>query len=418
MISKNILLKDILSYTISKIFPGLAGLLSVVLFFKIAGADNYGKYSLYLAQCNLIAAVAFGWLNQANLRYYTLDFDSPEYLLSQKKSLIYSCLVSFIFLLILASIQKLSMNIWLISYVTIFSIGGFNYLKTQYQIKLVPKKIIQITFFNSVLSLLIPIGLLFFEKNERMILIGIGISNLIVILFSKRAVIFNQPFAHLIIKTKNGNKLLKKWFKYGSSLSIWFALGLALPFFDRLFINKYLSTIELGVYAGSQELLTKIFSLIIFPLTLALHPRIINYWNDLKVIEAIKLIKWGFKIISLIGLTLFIFFWHFEEFFFQIIIKLIPEFKVEYKPIIFPLLVSGLTWQLSFISHKILELKEKTKTMVLLLSFSLVINIIGNIYFIPLFGIISTAYISLICSLFYCLSTTLYSINTIIKLKV
>tara|TARA_Y100000741_G_C18254317_1_gene558380 strand:- start:1422 stop:2678 length:1257 start_codon:yes stop_codon:yes gene_type:complete len=417
MISKKILLRDIISYTISKIFPGLAGLLSVVVFFKIVGADTYGKYSLYLSQCNLIVAVAFGWLNQANLRYYTLDVDSAEYFSSQKKSFFYSSLVSFLLLAGLALIQPLSINIWLISYLTIFAIGGINYLKTQYQIKLAPKKVIQITFFNSLLSLLIPIGLLFFEKNERMILIGVGISNLIVILFTKRAEIFNQPFAYFIDKSKNSNKLLRKWFKYGSSLSIWFALGLALPFFDRLFINKYSSTIELGVYAGSQELLTKIFSLIIFPLTLALHPRIINYWNDLKIIEAIKLIKWGFKIIILIGLTLFIFFWHFEELIFQAIIKLIPEFKVENKPIIFPLLLSGLTWQLSFITHKILELKEKTKIMVLLLSFSLIINIIGNIHFIPLKGIISTAYISLVSSLFYCISTTLYSINIIIKLK-
>ena len=63
------LFKDTLFYTISKIIPGLTGLISVVLFFRLIGAEEYGKYSIIFSFTNLIAAFSFGWLNQSILRY-------------------------------------------------------------------------------------------------------------------------------------------------------------------------------------------------------------------------------------------------------------------------------------------------------------------------------------------------------------
>ena len=80
MIHQLTVFRDTFYYAISKIVPGLSGLVSVVFFIRIVGPEEYGKYSLFLAQCNLIVAIAFGWLNQANLRYFSKDKDSSELL--------------------------------------------------------------------------------------------------------------------------------------------------------------------------------------------------------------------------------------------------------------------------------------------------------------------------------------------------
>jgi len=63
------LIRDALYYSISKIIPGLAGLISVIFFFRWVGAEEYGKYSIIFSFTNLIAAFSFGWLNQSIIRY-------------------------------------------------------------------------------------------------------------------------------------------------------------------------------------------------------------------------------------------------------------------------------------------------------------------------------------------------------------
>ena len=63
------LAKDTVYYSISKMIPGLAGVVFVILFFRLIGAEEYGKYSIIFSFANLIAAFSFGWLNQSILRY-------------------------------------------------------------------------------------------------------------------------------------------------------------------------------------------------------------------------------------------------------------------------------------------------------------------------------------------------------------
>jgi O-antigen/teichoic acid export membrane protein len=173
----------------------------------------------------------------------------------------------------------------------------------------------------------------------------------------------------------------------------------------------------LGVYAGIQELLTRIFSITIFPLTLALHPRIMNLWNKSKKQEAIQTIKWGVGImIGFVTILLFIM-WMFENVIFDIIHLAIPQMSSQHKTLIIPLLSAGFLWQFSFLAHKMLELKEQTKIMVMFLLFSLLINIVGNSVFIPRMGVQATANTAFISALAYCLLTGIYSIMAIVRSK-
>ena len=75
------LLRDSLYYSISKIVPGLIGVICVIFFFRWMGAVEYGKYSIIFSFTNLIAAFSFGWLNQSILRYRS-NFNSSKKILS------------------------------------------------------------------------------------------------------------------------------------------------------------------------------------------------------------------------------------------------------------------------------------------------------------------------------------------------
>ena len=66
---------------------------------------------------------------------------------------------------------------------------------------------------------------------------------------------------------------------------------------------------------------------------------------------------------------------------------------------------------------KMLELKEKTMLMAFFILLAILINIIGNIIFIPIIGILATAYTAATSAIVYCLLTATFSVNSLIKLK-
>ena len=419
MIPKSILLKETFFYAVSKTVPGFAGLASIILFMRIIGAEQYGQYSFLLSQWYLIVAIGFGWLNQAQLRYYSKDNTFDDYKAGQIRAFAYSGLISVIVFSVLSIFQPRSIQLWGISIISIISIGGFNYIKTLFQAKLEPKKVIWLTLGQSILALSIPLGLLFlFQKNSFSILMGVGLSFLLMtIIFGLKKKVVKHFITDVSKPTKTGKIRVKKWFIYGGPLSIWFAAGLAFPFLDRFFINLYLPGETLGVYAGIQELLTRIFSITIFPLTLALHPRIMNLWNESKKQEAIQTIKWGVGImIGFVTILLFIM-WMFENVIFNIIHLAIPQMSNQHKTLIIPLLSAGFLWQFSFLTHKMLELKEKTHIMVVFLLISLFINMVGNSIYIPHLGVQATANTAFVSALVYCILTSIYSMIAMTKSK-
>ena len=419
MIPKRILLKETFLYAVSKTVPGFAGLASVILFMRIIGAEQYGQYSFLLSQWYLIVAIGFGWLNQAQLRYYSKDNTFDDYKAGQIRAFAYSGLISVIVFSVLSIFQPRSIQLWGISIISIISIGGFNYIKTFFQAKLEPKKVIWLTLGQSILALSIPLGLFFlFQKNSFSILMGVGISFLFMtIIFGLKKKVMKHFITDVSKPTKTGKIRVKKWFFYGGPLSIWFAAGLAFPFLDRFFINLYLPGETLGVYAGIQELLTRIFSITIFPLTLALHPRIMNLWNDSKIREAIQTIRWGIGVILGLAIVLCIVIWLFDTIIFNILTIAIPQINSQYKSLLLPLLSAGFLWQFSFLTHKMLELKEKTHIMVVFLLISLFINMVGNSMYIPHFGVQATANTAFVSALVYCILTGIYSMIVMTKLK-
>ena len=162
----NQLLRDALYYSISKIIPGVAGLISVILFFRWLGAEEYGKYSIIFSFTNLIAAFSFGWLNQSILRFRS-SFNSKSEILSP----IY---IGFIFGLLFVTIFTTITSIFKFPIYfsnkhiifLAFSIGVFNLVKSIFQSDELPKKIILITSTQSILMILSSILLLTIYNNN------------------------------------------------------------------------------------------------------------------------------------------------------------------------------------------------------------------------------------------------------------
>ena len=400
----NQLLRDALYYSISKIIPGLTGLISVILFFRLIGAEEYGKYSIIFSFTNLIATFSFGWLNQSILRY-RLTYNSSVKILSP-------ILMGFIFGIISVTLFVITTSIF--EFPIIFSnksviflaisIGIFNIVKSTFQSEELPNKVILITSFQSILMIIFSIILIKLYNNDaKSLILGISFGYLIPILP------YTKLFTSNVI-TKKNIKRIKPFFNYGAPLSIWLGISLSLNFLDRYFIEYYFGSSLMGSYAGFSEFIIRIFSIVIFPITLAVHPILMNKWNKdknihdslMKLIQA-SLIQIIIFIIMLIPLSIF------KDPFFYLIQTMIPELDNSMNKIMIHIFIGGFLWQIALVLHKPLEIEERTLIMVVCIILSLLINLIGNIYFLPKFGILATGYIMIVSASTYIISSILFS---------
>ena len=400
----NQLLRDALYYSISKIIPGLTGLISVILFFRLIGAEEYGKYSIIFSFTNLIATFSFGWLNQSILRY-RLTYNSSVKILSP-------ILMGFIFGIISVTLFVITTSIF--EFPIIFSnksviflaisIGIFNIVKSTFQSEELPNKVILITSFQSISMIICSIILIKLYNNDaKSLILGISFGYLIPILP------YTKLFTSNVI-TKKNIKRIKPFFNYGAPLSLWLGISLSLNFLDRYFIEYYFGSSLMGSYAGFSEFIIRIFSIVIFPITLAVHPILMNKWNKnknihdslMKLIQA-SLIQIMIFIIMIIPLSIF------KDPFFYLIQTMIPELDNSMNKIMIHIFIGGFLWQIALVLHKPLEIEERTLIMVVCIILSLLINLIGNIYFLPKFGILATGYIMIVSASTYIISSILFS---------
>ena len=406
-----LMVKDSFKYAVTKLIPGLMGLMTIIVFIRMIGPEEYGKYSIQLSFLMAISAFSIGWLNQSTLRYYSRYQTAA--LLSRVFGL--GILVSILFGLVVLGIasrysifDSLTGSESLIGFILFVALCAFQFLSTLFRAQLKPINVIIITTVQSILGLLIPVILLsMFEQSHRFLLIGLAMS------YCTPPIIFFFVNINRVKKfwfKENGihksRHILVEFLKYGTPLSLWFALSLSLALLDRFFIKYYFEYETTGIYASFTDLVVRVFSILLFPLTLAVHPRIMSAWNTNKQSAAIalwwKALQYQLGIFIVLMAVVYIF----TDNIFNFLMVILPDLNVSYSFLLMPILAGGFLWQFALLCHKPLEMDQRTKLMALLMLAALCVNLIGNIVYLPHYGIIATAYT-------YIASATVYIITTI-----
>ena len=400
------LFKDSLTYAFSKALPGITGLLSVILFFRLVGPAEYGRFSLLFTFANMCAAFSFGWLNQSILRYYSTFQEKQTFSSIVKKGLFISTLCSGVLIITLQAISfPQDTSVIMLIMLTVM-IGGFAISCIYFQADQQPFTVLKLTSFQAILAMGLPmIFILIFHAGFTSIIWGVVLAYALPFFW----VINNFRSTKTSKKNNTDLKHLSYFFKYGWPLSFWFVANISLRFLDRFFIEKYFDSSLMGSYASFTELMTRIFSLILFPITMALHPRIMNLWNNDKRAEAANALIKGIKFQLFIFVTFLLAFYVFKEPIFNVILLLIPDIDLSLKFLLLPVFIGGFLWQLALLIHKPLELNEKPRIMLLCIVISVLINMGGNIIFLPKYGIIATAYTTIISGLSYIICTLLFA---------
>ena len=408
-----LLLIDSIKYAITKVLPGIAGLTSVVLIVKLVGTEEYGKFSIIHSFILTLSAFCGGWLNQALLRYFPGSNDIKKIEWQAIHGLLFSAILGVFVLLVIYFVPANSFFININILLAIFffiSVLLYQFQISIYRSKIRPNMVIKISSIQSILSLIIPLLFIYYFGSEvKYIIFGLTIAYLAPTIKNQLFKIFSiqKIFQYL----EKSNSLFFELFKFGWPLSIWLTISLALQFFDRFFINYFYDYNLTGVFAGFYDLVVRIYSILIFPITMAVHPRMMSLWNKSSYSDAISILKISMLIQSLIFSCIYIIINLFFNEITYILLWVFSDLNPEYFHLLVPMLVGGFIWQFALLIHKPIELNKNTHLMLISISIALIVNLIGNIIFLPKYGLIATAYTFILSGILYITSSIIISIS-------
>jgi O-antigen/teichoic acid export membrane protein len=406
-----VLVRDGLNYFLSKVVPGLMGFLSVLVFVRLLGVEQYGRYAVIFAFVMAWASGLAGWLSQGILRLHS-RWRRPQDARNFMQAISIGTLLSLLAGVLVVGLAMPAFGIekgWslLIPLVLLCGLIAYTIATARFQAALQSTRVLHFEVVRSVFCFLIPALLLFpgRTRDYRLLLVGIAIGYplpLLVSFIRRQDSLSDVPTSFLPrrLSTEQRKALADVW-AFGWPVALWLLCQQGLLVSDRYFLQRFAGYSSAGVYASMYDVIVRSFSLMFMPVTLAIHPLVMNFWNTGKRAEALRAIRSGVlyqglmfppvaACLILIGPWLSRF--------------VLGKVEPGATSIVLPLAVGGFLWQVCLLSHKPLEILCQTKRMLGGILLALAINVAGNWLLVPRYGIQASAYLTVASSAAYLLT--------------
>ncbi len=393
------LLRDIVLYVAAKAVPGAIGLLSIVVFVRLLGVEQFGLFSLLFSTATLWSTFAVSWMNQGILRHWTGDgaFDHDLWRELRRGAALAMGFATLAIALNLSLLdQSPGWTAGMLTWLLAIAVALQSLVVAVWQARLQPKQVLVIELIRTVSGFVLCLGLAYLiAPTSTSLLLGTLVGYLLSLRWPART-------------ARNGvrrGKLRQLW-DYGWPLSIWLGAQAAFPWLDRTILAQLLGLEGTGTFASVSDIVTRSFSLLIFPLTLAVHPRIMALWNEGRAAESDRLLR-----LALAGCTgactLIVLAFQLGR---HILASaLLPSAQQQAgADTVFWLALAGAIWQLALLIHKPLELRSETRVMLAGVLGALVVKVGLTLWAIPMWGPRGAAAATFFAGIFYCLACLLY----------
>jgi len=399
---------DVFRYIPSRIIPALGGFVSIAIFTRLLGPKGYGLYTLVMATVSMLSVV-FVWINKPIIRYfeqYKSKNDFSIFISTSITSIIFLFFVITLIWYVLIAIFKGHIDkdfayLLKIGALVLIAQVGFSFVLT---ILRAERKSLRYSLYSSIntigkLSLAICL-LWFFSLGPQSILWAIVVVTGGLFCF-ELASFFRKWSVNFFRFSKSQ---VKRFASYGFPL-IGESIGiLVLAVSDRYMIQYFLGPKEVGIYSAGYNMVAVIMdNLFGGVLMLAALPVIFQTFEHRGESETRSLLK---NLLSIYSITLV-----------PIVLGITALSKniagvflgksFQNACIILPWVAGGiLFWGATTYVIKSFELKEKTLYITYLVLLAGGLNIVLNIFFIPIFGIRGAAF-STLAAYFCCFITSL-----------
>lgn len=400
------LIRDSGNYFLSKVIPGLMGLLSVLVFVRLVGNAEYGRYSVLFAIVTACTAGLSGWLPQGILRYFSMsrseleaeDFNSATLLGS-----ILSILVGALVLSIALWVERQSL--WGSLLAVLLLAGGILYgvFLIELQAMLQSGRVAYLEALRSISSFVLPVCLILFAglKTASVLLAGVLVGYVLPLLVTHEKKQFRETFLQKSVRHLSWKKeisVLKTIWAYGWPVGVWSMCLTSQSAVDRFFIQRFAGSANAGSYAALYDVIVRSFSLLCFPLVMSSNSLVMERWNKGDRKGAVSLIRSSLKYQMVISLLFFLALSLLTKQVSGLILGRQSELN---SSLVMPLALGGFLWQISYLVHKPLELMCLTKRMLTGMMIALALSVAGNFLLIPVYGYPAAAYVSIAAPLIY-----------------
>ena len=259
--------KDFLYYLPTKIVPALLAFISIPIFTRLLGVENYGVLALIMVFVTLSTTLISNWISSPIIRFL------PKYQRLKKQRIFISTLSSTIWLLTLilsliifsvliifkSKFSGLFFNLLLIATGQIFFISVFNCFNAFFRADRKPRIYTLYIMISSSSSLILSIIFLYLGWGPRGVIIG-NIIPAIILSIVITIQIFKNFHLNLGLFSK---KIIKEALSFGLPLILSGISAWILSFSDRYLLKYFLGNAQVGVYSASYDLVNGGLGLII-----------------------------------------------------------------------------------------------------------------------------------------------------------
>jgi len=392
------LIRDSLGYLMSKVVPGFFGLISVPVFVRLLGIEEYGRLYVILPVLMALGGAGSGWLQQGILRFHPASEQSPEsesaFARAVTLGTAMAVLALIVLLLPIMRVLRYRPGVWVI--VEVYCAVQLIYMVslTRMQAQLRPRAVLRNEALRSFAGFVFPVCLIVVLGHRAfpLVILGLALGYLLPLLLAsgRLSALFHGPRFLGAGAGFEAKKILGQLWHFGWAVGIWLMLCQALPVVGRSAIQRYAGYAQAGIYASLYELAVRSFSLLASPVLQAAHPRIMRYWNQgdfsaarRTIGHAIRMQVLMFIPVEVIG-----------------IVFAVPLTKLALGPgnpvsaSLLPLLMlGGFLWQIALLVHKPLEIMQRTKTMLYGMLVVVLIESAGNYLLVPRYGVKAVVYV-------------------------
>ncbi|GIN09775.1 LPS biosynthesis protein [Shouchella clausii] len=432
----NVYKKTLLHYIPGVLIPAFTNIFLTLGLARILSVDLYGDYAYYLSVATLLTSIFSQWLVQSIQRFNSTEGKKPVYQLTIKLIITLFAslhiLSSFVYGVVLfnSNFQDSAFSI-ILSVIMLFTAQSLTSIKvalyaTNYKAENIKALNIKQATFKSLAVLLYLILFNDYQISHLFSVIGIVVFVNICLEISKTenvGLLFLKQLKALL-KGRGFNsysvlRYIKFLLAYGLPMTGWFIGTNLLNVGDRIVLQSFMSSADVGIYSANYVLVSTGIGLLVSPLLQTAHPIIMNYGqnnisNKAAIESFVEKLSRRYLMVSIfIVVNMFI---YYEK------ISLLL-FGAEYQSgaVIIPLTLIGIFfWNYSMYGHKGLELSKKPLTMMKFVLVCAVINLLLNLLFIPLLGIVGAGISTVIAYISYSIMVKINSkqhINWIINYK-
>jgi O-antigen/teichoic acid export membrane protein len=378
-------------YFLAKGLPGVINLAALMLFTRMLTPETYGQYSLVIAGVSLGYVVLYQWLQLGILRFY------PQYK-EKNREFLTSIFLTFLLITIVVTLLVLfsllfieSLDLKLLYAVGIIVLWFWAFHELNLELVRIQSKPSQYAVYGFIKSIgTITLGALFIWIGLQTM--GVLAGMLIALLLSSiRGAFKHWPLPNVKFFDLG---IIQELLKYGLPLIATFALSFIISSSDRFIIGWILNTEAVGEYSAGYDITSHTLGIIMVIINLAAYPLVIQALESKGEVEARGQLSKNFTLLmavsipATVGLAVLaapvagVFL---GESFRGTAITLIPWVAAA-------TLLSGLKayyFDLSF------QLGKKTYIQIWSVAIAAVVNIILNMLWIPLYGVLGAAYATL-----------------------